>query len=221
MWIGRLQGIRRRLLVSPPDGRGHSPLRGKAHDRPRTPRPSTTRPDRPSLDSPLDEVPCSRQEARQTHVLVVAGSTSSFPAGSAHADVLVVAPALNSWLRQWLSDETPLAVGRRSGWPHLSGSCSEPSSRRGSRRRRRSPLGNRPDAVADLHGRQDRERRSVRRRRGRSTISYRGRASPSSRPKRRARSLRSAQATTRESARAASVFGGRRPGTTSARCPFP
>lgn len=38
-------------------------------------------------------------------------STSSFPAGSAHADVLVVAPALNSWLRQWLSDEDP-ARGR-------------------------------------------------------------------------------------------------------------
>ena len=29
------------------------------------------------------------------------------PAGLAHADVLVVAPALNSWLRHWLSDEDP------------------------------------------------------------------------------------------------------------------
>jgi nucleotide-binding universal stress UspA family protein len=29
------------------------------------------------------------------------------PEGLAHADVLVVAPALNSWLRHWLSDEDP------------------------------------------------------------------------------------------------------------------
>ena len=29
------------------------------------------------------------------------------PEGLAHADVLVLAPALNSWLRHWLSDEDP------------------------------------------------------------------------------------------------------------------
>jgi hypothetical protein len=29
------------------------------------------------------------------------------PADLAHAEVLVVAPALNSWLRHWLSDEDP------------------------------------------------------------------------------------------------------------------
>ncbi len=41
------------------------------------------------------------------------------------------------------------------------GAAANRSSRRGSRRRRRSPSGNRR-CVADLHGRQDRERRSVR-----------------------------------------------------------
>jgi hypothetical protein len=29
------------------------------------------------------------------------------PADLAHAEVLVVAPALNSWLRHWLSDKDP------------------------------------------------------------------------------------------------------------------
>ena len=49
-------------------------------------------------------------EARQTYVLVVA-IDPVVPDGLAHADVLVVAPALNSWLRHWLSDEDP-ARGR-------------------------------------------------------------------------------------------------------------
>jgi hypothetical protein len=35
------------------------------------------------------------------------------PADTANADVLVVAPALNSWLRRWMSDEA--AARRRAG----------------------------------------------------------------------------------------------------------
>ena len=49
-------------------------------------------------------------EAGGIHVLVVA-IDAVVPAGLPHADVLVVAPALNSWLRHWLSDEDP-ARGR-------------------------------------------------------------------------------------------------------------
>ena len=45
-------------------------------------------------------------EARRIHVLVVAIDVV-VPAGLAHAEVLIVAPAVNSWLRHWLSDEDP------------------------------------------------------------------------------------------------------------------
>ena len=44
--------------------------------------------------------------ARELNVLVVALDPVA-PAGLAHAEVLVVAPALNSWFRHWLSDEDP------------------------------------------------------------------------------------------------------------------
>jgi hypothetical protein len=56
--------------------------------------------------APLGEVPGSGKGARRTNVLVVA-IDPFVPAGLAHAEVLVVAPALNSWLRRWLSDEDP------------------------------------------------------------------------------------------------------------------
>ena len=49
-------------------------------------------------------IPGSRDEARPPSVLVVAVDVV-VPDGLAHAEVLVVAPALNSWLRRWLSDE--------------------------------------------------------------------------------------------------------------------
>ena len=51
------------------------------------------------------------------------------PAGLAHAEVLVVAPALNSWLRRWLSDEDP---ARRRAEERVAAcrrpSCNEPES---------------------------------------------------------------------------------------------
>ena len=62
--------------------------------------------DRPARLALLGEFPGCRQGARQTNVLVVAIDPVA-PAGLAHADVLVVAPALNSWFRHWLSDEDP------------------------------------------------------------------------------------------------------------------
>jgi hypothetical protein len=55
---------------------------------------------------PLGMVPGSRDEAGPTNVLVVAVDVV-VPAGLAHAQILVVAPALNSWLRHWMSDEDP------------------------------------------------------------------------------------------------------------------
>ena len=54
----------------------------------------------------LGEVPGFRDGHRRTNVLVVA-IDPVVPADLAHAEVLVVAPALNSWLRHWLSDEDP------------------------------------------------------------------------------------------------------------------
>ena len=66
--------------------------------------------DLPARLTPRGEVPGVRQEARRSYVLVVAMDVV-VPTGLAHADVLVVAPALNSWLRHWLSDEDP-ARGR-------------------------------------------------------------------------------------------------------------
>ena len=66
--------------------------------------------DLPARLVPREEVPGFRQEARRSYVLVVAIDVV-VPTGLAHADVLVVAPALNSWLRHWLSDEDP-ARGR-------------------------------------------------------------------------------------------------------------
>ena len=47
-----------------------------------------------------------RLPRKLANVLVVA-IDAVVPAGLAHAEVLVVAPALNSWLRHWLSDEDP------------------------------------------------------------------------------------------------------------------
>lgn len=54
----------------------------------------------------LGEFPGFRGAARQTNVLVVVIDPVA-PGGLAHADVFVVAPALNSWFRHWLSDEDP------------------------------------------------------------------------------------------------------------------
>ena len=64
------------------------------------------RTDPPARLARLGEFPGFREGHRQTNVLVVA-IDPVVPAGLAHADVLVVAPALNSWLRHWLSDEDP------------------------------------------------------------------------------------------------------------------
>jgi hypothetical protein len=64
------------------------------------------RTDLPARLTPLGEVPGFRERARQTNVLVVAIDPIA-PAGLAHAEVLVVAPALSSWFRHWLSDEDP------------------------------------------------------------------------------------------------------------------
>jgi hypothetical protein len=41
------------------------------------------------------------------HVLVLALADADVPSDLSSAEVLVVAPALNSWLRHWLSDEDP------------------------------------------------------------------------------------------------------------------
>ena len=77
----------------------------------------------------------------------------------ADADVLVVAPALNSWLRRWLSDED---AARRRAEERLAAVVGQlqasRSARRGSRRRRRSAAGDR-GCAADLPGRRDRDRR--------------------------------------------------------------
>ena len=73
----------------------------------------------------LGEFPGFPERVRQPNVLVVAMDPVA-PAGLAPAEVFVVAPALNSWFRHWLSDETPLAVERTSGWPQSSDSCNEP-----------------------------------------------------------------------------------------------
>ena len=54
----------------------------------------------------LGEFPGFRGAARQTNVLVVVIDPVA-PGGLAQADVFVVAPALNSWFRHWLSDEDP------------------------------------------------------------------------------------------------------------------
>jgi hypothetical protein len=56
--------------------------------------------------------------ARERHVLVVV-LDAVFPARMPDADVLVVAPALNSWLRLWVSDEDRArrrADERASSW---------------------------------------------------------------------------------------------------------
>ena len=63
------------------------------------------RTDLPARLARLGEVPV-REGHRRTNVLVLA-IDPVVPAGLAHAEVLVVAPALNSWLRRWLSDEDP------------------------------------------------------------------------------------------------------------------
>jgi nucleotide-binding universal stress UspA family protein len=62
--------------------------------------------DRPARLALLGEFPGYREGARQTNVLVVAIDPVA-PGGLGHADVFVVAPALNSWFRHWLSDEDP------------------------------------------------------------------------------------------------------------------
>jgi nucleotide-binding universal stress UspA family protein len=62
--------------------------------------------DLPARLAPLGELPGFREGSRRANVLVVA-IDPVVPEGLAHADVLVVAPALNSWLRHWLSDEDP------------------------------------------------------------------------------------------------------------------
>src|SRR5262245_34209325 len=64
------------------------------------------RTDPPARHAPLGDVPGFRGGVRQTKVLVVAIDLV-VPARLANAEVLVVAPALNSWLRHWLSDEDP------------------------------------------------------------------------------------------------------------------
>lgn len=56
--------------------------------------------------APPGETPGVREGARGTNALVVA-IDPVVPEGLAYAEVLVVAPALNSWLRHWLSDEDP------------------------------------------------------------------------------------------------------------------
>jgi len=73
-------------------------------------RPDDSR-QRRSIDLPArlaqrGEVPGFRERRRRTNVIVVA-IDPVVPADLAHAEVLVVAPALNSWLRHWLSDEDP------------------------------------------------------------------------------------------------------------------
>jgi hypothetical protein len=45
-----------------------------------------------------------RSETKETSVLVVA-LDAPIPAAFSNAEVLVLAPALNSWLRHWVSDE--------------------------------------------------------------------------------------------------------------------
>jgi hypothetical protein len=45
-----------------------------------------------------------RSETKETRVLVVA-LDAPIPAAFSNAEVLVLAPALNSWLRHWVSDE--------------------------------------------------------------------------------------------------------------------
>ena len=49
--------------------------------------------------------------------LLIVALDGVIPADVRDAEVLVVAPALNSWLRHWLSDDDPRAAGRRSGPP--------------------------------------------------------------------------------------------------------
>ena len=66
---------------------------------------------RRSIDYPArlaqpGKVPGFRERPCRTNVLVVA-IDPVVPADLAHAEVLVVAPAMNSWLRHWLSDEDP------------------------------------------------------------------------------------------------------------------
>jgi hypothetical protein len=57
-------------------------------------------------------VPPSRIAGGRTRVLVVALDAVA-PEGTANTEVLVVAPALNSWLRRWMSDED--AARRHAG----------------------------------------------------------------------------------------------------------
>jgi nucleotide-binding universal stress UspA family protein len=75
-------------------------IRGPGDDRRRGPI------DLPARLAILGEFPGFRERARQTNVLVVAIDPVA-PTGLARADVFVVAPALNSWFRHWLSDEDP------------------------------------------------------------------------------------------------------------------
>ena len=75
-------------------------VRGPGDDRHRG------RTDRPARLALLGEFPGFPDVARQKNVLVVALGPVA-PAGLADAEVFVVAPALNSWFRHWLSDEDP------------------------------------------------------------------------------------------------------------------
>ena len=75
-------------------------VRGLGDDRQRGPI------DPPARPAHLGEFPRLRKEARRTNVLVVAIDPVA-PAAPARAEVFVVAPALNSWFRHWLSDEDP------------------------------------------------------------------------------------------------------------------
>src|SRR5262247_3173192 len=72
-----------------------------------------------------------RRRRNPRRVLVVA-LDAAVPEGFADADVLVVAPALNGWLRHWLSDEDAarrraeeraavLVEGLRPGVAHVEG----------------------------------------------------------------------------------------------------
>ena len=62
--------------------------------------------DLPPRHARLGDFPRFREGHRQTKVIDVALDLV-VPADLAHAEVLVVGPALNSWLRHWLSDEDP------------------------------------------------------------------------------------------------------------------
>ena len=83
------------------------------------------------------------------------------PVPVANADVLVVAPALNSRLHRWLSDEDGARRRRRHASPPGSTGCEQTGgARAGTGRRRRSAAGDRR-CPADVRGRRDRDRRPV------------------------------------------------------------